>query len=733
MQKLGARSSVVSTNHACREQPLNRPDSRSKSVVEFSQAERHRFSNEPADDIKVEASLLFEELAAAAGQAIISVNDEGTIIECNSAVTGILGFEKQELIGQPISVLIPDRYVAKHERAFKHALREPSFQTRKHEPVSAMTKDGDEIPVEIAMGRWRSGSQVYFTATVIDDRARRRLERDLDQKRIQGFRQQIVTSTFLNILEILSGIHDFDAVLARLLPILNKLPIANICFAYRFADDTGTWLPWGHAGLTDRLAAQFFAAELPELRLPEKLCTGEDPYWSLEGEEFEKNLPPEVAAIARTTKMTNAVVIPVVCGTKPRVVIFILSRAAADISTHEPEILQSLRRHLEAAIYSSLHEQGDLQDQLELAALRFEVDIVRDLARIALTAGSQNKAALHVARKTAAAFGAEIVAVFSFNANANELRLVGSGGPQHAEIDWLDSYDKREVRATAGSLDGNPLLLTAPAVTTAEQTLETAFFDNGCRLVCETPLIFQGNLAGLLVIGFHRSVIGNHALLSTIKRISDQTALVLGNHGLVEKHRELIVGAAESLTLALDAKSPWTSGHSQRTSTIAIKIGKRLFLSEEQLFKLRLAALFHDVGKIGTYDKILDQPHQLDSHDKALIRRHPVKTFEIVSAVPDLREVAEIARGHHERWDGGGYPDGLAGPTIPFLSRIICLADSIDAMCSDRPYRQGLDKDQIKGQLRKGANLQFDPALVTVTLEILDSIIPDPDRSDGDD
>ena len=701
-------------------------------MVEFSRAERHKFSGGQADDVRTGASVLYKELVEAAGQAIISVNDEGEIIECNSAVTNILGFEESELIGQKVSVLIPDRYIEKHTHAFRRALGESAFPARKHESVTAKKKDGTEVPIELVIGRWDSGTRIYFIAAIINDSSRRQLESDLDLKRIQDFRQHIVTSTFLNILDILSGIHDFDAVLAQLLPLINKLLAADACFAYKFADDIKAWLPWGHAGLSDRLAAQFFGAELlPDLRLPTKLNAGEDSYWSLEAGTFHRDLPPEVAAIAKTTGMTNALVVPLICAAKPQVAIFILSRTAADFTAHEPEILRSLRRHLETAISASLHEQDDLQDQLELAALKSEVGIVKDLTRIALTAGSQSKAALHVARKTASALGAEIVAVFSFNENANELRLVGAGGLRHEEIDWPAPCNKREVQATAGSLDGNPLFLAAPVETSAERTLETALFANDCRLVCETPLVFQGNLVGLLIIGFHRSIIGNHNLVSTIKRISDQTALAFGNRGLVEKHWELVVGAAESLTRALDAKSRWTSGHSQRTSVTAVEIGQRLLLNEEQLFKLQLAALFHDVGKIGTYDEILDRPHPLDAHDRALIHRHPVKTFEIVSAVPDLREVAEIARGHHERWDGSGYPDGLAGPAIPLLSRIICLADSIDAMNSARPYRSGLDKDQIKDQLRKGANHQFDPALVTVILEIFDSIIPDSDHSDG--
>jgi putative nucleotidyltransferase with HDIG domain len=163
---------------------------------------------------------------------------------------------------------------------------------------------------------------------------------------------------------------------------------------------------------------------------------------------------------------------------------------------------------------------------------------------------------------------------------------------------------------------------------------------------------------------------------------------------------------------ALDAKSPWTKGHSERVTSYAVAIAREMSLSWKDIETLRTAALLHDIGKIGTYEVILDKPQSLSIEELVLVQMHPVKGEEILSPIGQLKDVLPIIRGHHERIDGKGYPDGLKNNEIPLLSRIIAVADSFDSMVSERPYRQKVSIEDAFTELRRCSGTQFDPRAV---------------------
>lgn len=175
----------------------------------------------------------------------------------------------------------------------------------------------------------------------------------------------------------------------------------------------------------------------------------------------------------------------------------------------------------------------------------------------------------------------------------------------------------------------------------------------------------------------------------------------------------------EALRLAVDAKDIYTRGHSDRVAYYAGRVGRRLALPDEQRELLRIAGVFHDVGKIGTADDILTKAERLSGDEYAVIKKHPLKGAQILSAISMFREVVPIVQCHHERIDGKGYPQGLAGDRIPFLSRIIAVVDAFDAMTSDRQYREHLELDDAVEQLRQGRGSQFDAACVDAFLEEL--------------
>jgi putative nucleotidyltransferase with HDIG domain len=178
-------------------------------------------------------------------------------------------------------------------------------------------------------------------------------------------------------------------------------------------------------------------------------------------------------------------------------------------------------------------------------------------------------------------------------------------------------------------------------------------------------------------------------------------------------------GLVFSLVYAIDAKSPWTKGHSERVTKYALSIAKELGLKEKDIENLHVAALLHDIGKIGTYDVILDKPGKLTDEEFDLVKMHPAKGEEILKPISQLQNILPIIRSHHERIDGKGYPDGLKGDEIHFLARIICIADSFDSMTSERPYRPSPGIEYAISELKSCSGTQFDTQAVKAFLSVL--------------
>ncbi len=172
----------------------------------------------------------------------------------------------------------------------------------------------------------------------------------------------------------------------------------------------------------------------------------------------------------------------------------------------------------------------------------------------------------------------------------------------------------------------------------------------------------------------------------------------------------------EALRLAVDAKDIYTRGHSDRVAFYAQRVGQRLALSPDDMELLRISGVFHDVGKIGTADDILSKAERLSSDEYDEIKKHPLKGAQILSAISMFRAVVPIVQCHHERIDGRGYPLGIKGDEIPFLSRIIAVVDAFDAMTSDRQYRGRMQLETACEQLVQGRGTQFDPACVDAFL-----------------
>jgi putative nucleotidyltransferase with HDIG domain len=199
----------------------------------------------------------------------------------------------------------------------------------------------------------------------------------------------------------------------------------------------------------------------------------------------------------------------------------------------------------------------------------------------------------------------------------------------------------------------------------------------------------------------------------TIKR--QAVTLRARSRELLESYRRLeesSLEAIESLNATVDAKDPYTAGHSARVQGIALAVGEELGLTGDRLDAIRFGGLFHDIGKIAVSDSILTKPAALDEDECTAIKGHPGDGAAIVSHFSRLHDAVPIIRHHHERWDGKGYPDQLASDAIPQEACIVGLADAWDAMTTDRPYRRALSVDEAAAEVRRGRGTQFSPTVV---------------------
>ena len=181
---------------------------------------------------------------------------------------------------------------------------------------------------------------------------------------------------------------------------------------------------------------------------------------------------------------------------------------------------------------------------------------------------------------------------------------------------------------------------------------------------------------------------------------------------LIEELAQNDLGTLTALARTVDTNSPWTAGHSERVTNLAMNLGRELGMSTHEIDLLRRGGLLHDIGKLGVSQSILDKPGKLTEEETAVMRRHPSKGAEILEPIPNLQKVIPIVSQHHERFDGKGYPHGLSGEDISLHARILALADVVDALISDRPYRPGWSREKVLAYTRENSGLQFDPTVV---------------------
>ena len=238
--------------------------------------------------------------------------------------------------------------------------------------------------------------------------------------------------------------------------------------------------------------------------------------------------------------------------------------------------------------------------------------------------------------------------------------------------------------------------------------------------VC-APLVNRGKVLGIIYLdSSDRSNLYTKDDLSLLSAMALKAGIALDNARLYDDMRNLFFNTVETLVRAIQARDQYTSGHSARVSRYALLMGERLRLSTKEKHHLYLTSMLHDIGKIGLPDDLLNRPGKLSEEETQKVRDHVKLGASMLKALGEMHPIVPLILHHHEAFDGSGYPDGLKGDQIPLICRIVAVADTYDAMTSDRPYRQAMSKKEAIAELKRCSGTTYDPNIVKTFLDLLD-------------
>jgi HD-GYP domain-containing protein (c-di-GMP phosphodiesterase class II) len=300
------------------------------------------------------------------------------------------------------------------------------------------------------------------------------------------------------------------------------------------------------------------------------------------------------------------------------------------------------------------------------------------------------------------------------DSSGRPVRLLGTVAPVGRSV-WGVVVQKPEERAFASVNKMVRATMQWGSIALLLAILAAIFFASGIarpiRLLAQhSREIAQGKYQQRLELRT-KNEIGDLADNFNVMSASIETAIDQLKKAAHENHL-LFINSIRMLAAAIDAKDPYTRGHSERVARYSIAIGKNLNLPTKEMNNLRISALLHDVGKIGIDDRILRKPGALSDDEFEVMKGHPAKGAAIMGGAAQLTECIPGMKYHHEKWSGGGYPENLEGEAIPMQARIVAIADTFDAMTTNRPYQKAMELGYVVEKIKSFAGTRFDPRVV---------------------
>lgn len=406
--------------------------------------------------------------------------------------------------------------------------------------------------------------------------------------------------------------------------------------------------------------------------------------------------------------------LPLVVGERIIGALNLASRRVGAFSTAQLPVLQQIASAVAIAIENTRLFEAEQVRRTELAALY-------DLSRALANANDYDTVLDLITRQAVKTVGVTFARVLLLEDGEWVVRAAYPVRVLDHDLDVGRRAAPESLPACGRVLwQDEPVVLhrTDPSLTELEREV---IFLNLAQTLCLIPLRAGEHALGLLMLGEARSEEREPFTadkLRLARSIGDQAASALHRAQLFARLELSYYQTVLALAKAVDARDTYTSDHAQRLADMAVAIGRELGISPDELEDIRYGAILHDIGKIGIPDAILQKPARLDAHEWRHMRQHPVIGAQILAPVPRLAGAAQIVRHHHERYDGTGYPDGLAGEAIPLAARILTVVDAYSAITDARVYKPARSHEEAIAELKHHAGTQFDPAIVETFIRL---------------
>jgi len=541
------------------------------------------------------------------------------------------------------------------------------------------------------------------------------------KKMLERLRQEMeITANLLTIAEITSHTIDINKLMEQVMQYGSKIVGCDICLSYLWNKEMKIFQPDQCHGLPPGLIPIFHTQSLDgHTEFVKRAIEGKKPVVisiaGLKGEGLRTEVP-QSGIFSWFPDFNTAVLIPLIGKEGCLGFVVAIFKHPMEFTEKDMRIISGISNQVSIALEQARLYKESVDKTMELSHKIETIQVMHEIDRSILSTLNPNEILETVVMMVSRLIPCDRVSVALVDTERQGFTYAAGFGVEFLAKGALVPFG--DTSATDVLKMEMPQYVNNLKTESELLPLEKKLLEEGFLSHIRVPLIVKGEVVGLLNTGAKRPSAFTPENLSTLEKLASQIGVALENARLITNLEELFIGTVKSLSSAIDAKSKWTAGHSERVTKYAVQIGKEMGLPEKELKNLELAGLLHDIGKIGTVEAVLDKAGKLTDDEIKLIRQHPIKGAEILSPIKQLKDIIPAVKYHQEFYDGGGYPDGLKGEAIPLFARIIGTADAIDAMSADRPYRKGKPMNVIIAELKRCSGTQFDPKVADVFVKM---------------
>ncbi len=640
----------------------------------------------------------------------IFVHDrEFRVIKCNMAYQRLAGLPFQDIVKRPYYEVYPLM-----KGPFSICGKEKNGYCRVEEEEISLEEESTfrlrYIPLRDSHGRFT------YSLHLMEDISE-------EKKNILRIEQEMaVNRQLLKIAEATAKTTNIDLLLKQIVSCVKEILCADIVAAYLGDEETKTFIPRQGAGIDGVMQPIFNnapidgkshiiirALETNEVALIPAVSRAEL-HRAFHGNRFVESIE-DLASIALIPITYRGAYLGLIIAAYKE-----SNVRARGLSDRDLDLMRGFAGQASVAIDEARLYKESINRTMDLSRKIMTIRMLNEIDRSILSAVSTDEILETSARmisRLVQCDGADVWVV-------KESRIVYTAGYGRTLAERGEAFNTEKTIFSRVINDAMPFTTGDTQEIKNPRGIEKRFTRGGLRSVIIIPLTVKHEIKGMLNVCSRRVSAFGSEDLSTLEKFSAHIGVALENTRLISDLEGLFLGTVRTLSKTIDAKSPWTRGHSERVTEIAIRIARVMGFKKDELRDLELAGLLHDIGKIATYEGILDKAGRLTDKEYRQIQKHPVKGAEILSPLKQLKDIIPGVRYHHVWYDGRGYPDeGIIGKALPPFARILAVADTIDAMSADRPYRKGKSIEEVVAELKRCSGTQFDPDVVWAFLSTI--------------